>query len=109
MSAEIEGRRLANTFISERFNQADRVKMNRKTYRDDLIAAYLAGVGSTCSVVLKEHNKKPYEDANVLAGALEILAIDSMNIFYKRYSKGVNRLRKITLDDMINNRCEGLF
>ena len=109
MGIKQAGNRLASRFIAQRFGKADRVKVNKKFYKDDLMAHYLAGVGTACSVILQEHRAKPFESVDEIIGELHHIALESMNNFYKDYSRGINKLRRVTVEDMLENQCEGLF
>ena len=109
MSMKMAGNKLANTFVAHRYGKADRVKINKKLFKDDLMALYLAGIGTAASVVLQEHKKRPFVDVDEIIGELHNIGLESMNDFYRDYSKGVNKLRRVDVEDMLENGCNGLF
>lgn len=104
-----EALKLSKTFLDMRFGQADKKKLNKKVFRDDLSTLFMAGSSTVLATLIKEHRRKPYSDVEELIGDMQELAVETMNDFYKNYSTGINRMKRITLEDMLNNEGKGLF
>lgn len=104
-----EGRHLSKTFLEMRYGQAEKKKLNRKLYQDDLVTCYMAGASSVLAKIIKEHRANPYKEVDELIGEMQEVAVSTMNDFYKKYSTGLNKFKRITLEDMLENQGKGLF
>src|SRR5574343_394812 len=86
--------------VKVRFGQADRLKMNRIVYTNDMLSAHTSGRLESIQKLVDSHRNEPFKNVDEVMGDVQIIIKDAWNEFQK-YNK--QQCLPLSLEQIMNN------
>lgn len=78
-------RQFAMDILAKRYGQADRIKVSRKFYEEDIRGCVLTGRSEALEFLLHKHEAEPFGTVDEVMGEIQILLANNWNEFHRLF------------------------